>query len=287
MYTGAKPVFADIERRTYNIDTDKIPSLVTRRTKAIMPVHQAGLPADMDKILYIARKHKLAVIEDAACALGSEYTGKKIGSFSRLACFSFHPRKIISTGEGGMIITDSNNLAKKIIGLRQHYLRYQSKKNGFSYQEFSCVGYNYRMTDLQAAVGVCQLKKLGTILKKRRELASVYDRAFSGVRFLEIPYVPKYALPNYQSYILRINKECAFIKRVITELCRKGIMVKPGITSIHKQPCYKKECSQINLTHTQEASSGTVILPLYPAMTKIEQLYVVDSILGIIREGEK
>lgn len=287
IYVGARPVFVDIERRTYNIDIDKVTPAITKKTKAIMPVHQAGLPADMDKISHIAKKHKLVVIEDAACALGSEYKGKKIGANSKLTCFSFHPRKIISTGEGGMVTTDDIEQAEKIIGLRQHYLMYNSKnrKNNFVYQEYSRVGYNYRMTDLQAAIGLCQLNKLGIILKKRRELAAVYDRAFSGISYLEIPYVPEYAISNYQSYILRINREYAFVKRVVAKLCKKGIMAKPGITSIHQQPCYKKEYSRLILPQAEEASSATIILPLYPQMTKKEQFYVTSNILNIMRKG--
>lgn len=286
VYTGAKPVFVDIDPRTYNIDYKKIEYAISSKTKAIIPVHQAGLPADMDNIINIAKKYKLNVIEDAACALGSEYNGKKIGSLSKLTCFSFHPRKIISTGEGGMVTTNDSKLASRIMALRQHYLRYENRnsKRLPSYNEFAGIGYNYRMTDLQAAIGISQLSKLDKILERRRKLASRYDSAFKAVDFLIPPYIPYYAKPNYQSYILRIDKDYAGLTdKIIKYMLKNNIHAKAGITSIHKQVCYKRLIGSIKLPETEKATNRTIILPLYPQLKKNEQDYVIRHLLNILK----
>lgn len=290
VYTGAKPVFVDIDPRTYNIDYKKIEYAISSKTKAIIPVHQAGLPADMDNITSIAKEYKLNIIEDAACALGSEYKDKKIGSLSKLTCFSFHPRKIISTGEGGMVTTNDSKLASRIMALRQHYLRYENRnsKKLPSYNEFSEIGYNYRMTDLQAAIGISQLSKLDKILEKRRKLAFRYNSVFEAADFLIPPYIPDYAKPNYQSYILQIDKNCASpTDKIIKYLLKNNIHAKAGITSIHNQVCYKRLFGSIKLPETEKATGQTIILPLYPQLKKNEQDFVIRHLLNILKRVGK
>ncbi len=166
LYVGAEPIFADIDEKTYNIDPKDIERKITKKTKAVIAVHQIGLPAEMDEIRKICKDHKLFLIEDAACALGAEYKGKKVGGLSDLACFSFHPRKSITTGEGGLITTNNKNYYDELISLRSHGM---INKNGE--ETYPLLGYNYRMTDLQASIGIEQFKKLELILKKRRKLA--------------------------------------------------------------------------------------------------------------------
>lgn len=269
MFTGARPVFADIDPLTYNIDPEEIKRHITRKTRAIMPVHQVGMPADMDSIFRISKKYGLEVLEDAACALGSEYKGRKIGSLSKLSCFSFHPRKVISTGEGGMVTTDSRALAAKITSLRQHYA-----------ENFLRVGYNYRMTDIQAAIGLTQLAKLPQFISKRRKLALRYTLAFQQSRYLCPPTVPHYATPNFQSYILRINKNSSVSRNeMLRYLHKKGIGAKFGITSIHRQPPYRKLYGRLRLTVTEEATAQTLLLPLFPGLKEKEQEYVIGAVL--------
>ena len=250
-----------------------------------MPVHQVGLSADIDRINRSAMKFGLKVIEDAACALGSEYKGKKIGSLSSLSCFSFHPRKVISTGEGGMVTTNSRLLADKITSLPQHYAHYALRSGKACRQElFPRIGYNYRMTDIQAAIGLVQLSKISFLLAKRRRLALRYDRAFKDKQIFTVPHIPDYATPNYQSYILRINKNPSLSRDgLIRHLQKTGIGAKPGITSIHKQPCYQKVYGRLRLPVTEEATARTLMIPLYPGLKDKEQDCVIKAALTIAR----
>ena len=191
-YTGATPVFADVDPRTYNLDPDAVEALITRRTKAILVVHQIGLPADIDRFLALAEKYGVKIVEDAACAIGSRYKGKPIGGHTEMACFSFHPRKVITTGEGGMITTNNVDYAKRLRLLRQHGMsvpdtvRHGAKR--VIIEQYVCLGYNYRMTDIQAAIGIEQMKKLDWIVRRRRELASRYTEALSDHPWLRAPY---------------------------------------------------------------------------------------------------
>src|SRR5262245_32966656 len=204
-YCGGRPVFVDIDPRTYNIDPGLIEDAITPRTKAIMPVHQMGLPCDLAAILEIAERHQLPVIEDAACAIGSEINiggrWERIGKpHGRVACFSFHPRKIMTTGDGGMLTTTDPELDRKFRLLRQHAMsvsdtvRHAAKNIVF--EEYPEVGFNYRMTDIQAAIGRVQLKRLPEILAQRISLAREYSRAFRHVSGLETPFVPDWARTN-------------------------------------------------------------------------------------------
>jgi perosamine synthetase len=283
MYTKAKPVFADVDAKTYNIDPSKIERLITKKTKAIMPVHQIGLPADMDYITEIANKHDVQIIEDAACGMGSEYKSRKIGGISKLTCFSFHARKLITTGDGGMITTTSDELAEKARIMRSHgasvsdLTRHSASKLVF--EEYPCLGYNYRMTDMQGAVGIEQFKKLSFILSKRRELAKRYDSILSEIGSIITPHVPSYAKPTYQSYMIRIkgfNK--AKRDELLQKLYKDGISARRGIMAIHMEPYYKRAFGKISLPVTEEVTNSSIILPLYPKMTEEEQDFVVERL---------
>jgi len=282
IHRGAIPVFADIDPKTYNIDPCAMEGLITGRTKVIMPVDQVGLPADLGPILKIAEKRNLRVLEDAACALGSEYKGHRIGGISELSCFSFHPRKLITTGEGGMITTAKEELARAARMIVSHgasvsdLSRHQSAKIVF--EEYPVFGYNYRMSDLQAALGLAQLQKLDEILEKKRYFAERYNQAFSSMEELVIPKEPEGVRGNYQSYLLRILPKAKRSRdEVMNILLEKGIATRRGIMAIHLEPAYRNRFGDIRLPETEKAFRETIILPLYPQMTVEEQDYVIDS----------
>lgn len=285
LYAGAKPVFVDINDKTYNIDPDKIQEKITDKTKLIMPVHQVGLPADMDNINKIAHENNLKVMEDAACALGSEYGGKKIGSINT-ACFSFHPRKSITTGEGGMILTNDGEIDNLARILRSHgasvsdLARHKSDKVVF--EEYPYLGYNYRMTDVQASIGTVQFKKLDYILKKRKEFAERYNDLFSSIDSVVPPFVPDNCKHSYQSYIIYLDKPKVSRDELMQKLLEKGIATRRGIMAIHNEPYYIKKFGKISLPITEKMVDSTVILPLFVEMTEEQQDYVVDNIKKIL-----
>jgi len=266
-----------------------IPIAITSRTKAIMPVHQVGMPAPMKEIMEMSERHGLIVIEDAACALGSEYEGEKVGKpFGIVACFSFHPRKIITTGDGGMITTNDDELAARLRRLRQHAVSVSAldrhKSDRVMFETYDEIGYNYRMTDLQAAVGIEQLKRLPDVLRVRRALAARYTEAFSEVEWLQVPYVPRYANPNYQSYILRIGASAPMCRdALMAHLLRKGIATRRGIMCIHQEKAYRAR--QWSLPQSERATDTTITLPLYHGMTIDEQDYVISAILRVEVKG--
>ena len=285
VHSGAIPVFADIDPETCNIDVSKIEALITMKTKAIMPVHQVGLPADLDSIQLIAQKHNLMVIEDAACAIGSEYKGKRIGGYGNTACFSFHPRKIITTGEGGIITTDSPEMAERLRRFRHHGMsvsdleRHASQK--IIIESYPELGYNYRMTDMQAALGIVQMQKLAEILKKRLDIADRYNKAFSEISSLRVPRIPEYALHNYQSYWLEVLDKSRVSRNMLMQrLLEQGISSRRGIMAIHREPCYIGY--KAKLPETERITDKTIILPLYPSMTDDEVRHVIECVCNTV-----
>lgn len=281
VHCRAKPVFIDIDPETCNIDVKNLEASITERTKAIMPVHQMGLPSDLDAIRHIAETYGLKVIEDAACALGSKYKGKMVGGYGNIACFSFHPRKVITTGEGGMITTDDADVAVKLKRFRHQGMsipdieRHTSRK--VLIEAYLELGYNYRMTDMQAAIGIVQIQKLPEILKRRHAIAKKYNDAFSKISCLRIPNVPEYALPNYQSYWLELLKGTPMSRNdLMQRLLEKGISTRRGIMAIHKEPCYKMH--KVTLLNTEQITVNSIILPLYPSMAGEEVQYVIDCL---------
>lgn len=278
---GATPVFADIDPRTYNLDPTAAERAITSRTKAIMPVHQIGLPADMDAFERIAADHGLVVVEDAACAVGATYKGRPIGSLDSPACFSLHPRKVITTGEGGMITTNDPDLAARLRKLRQHAMdlsdlaRHNAKDVVFeSYPER---GWNMRMTDMQAALGLCQLEALDEILGERTRQATRYNDAVAGLPFLEAPYEPEYAQRTWQSYAVRVSPGSPVSR---TELMRRlhhdGVATRRGIMAIHHEKAYAG--LDLLLPHTDAAARDVLLLPLFPGLPDEMQDYVIDRL---------
>lgn len=280
-HCGATPVFADIDPRTYNIDPADIERLITSRTKAIVPVHQIGLPADMDPILAIAEAHGLAVVEDAACAVGSEYKGRPIGSLGPLTCFSFHPRKVITTGEGGMITLNDPEVAARLRRLRQHSMdisdlvRHDAKNVVLeSYPER---GWNCRMTDMQAVLGLCQLEVLDEMLANRKRLADRYTEALAELPYLEAPFDPEYANRAWQSYAVYLDPNAPITRTdLMTQLLDDGIATRRGVMAIHEEPSYAD--ATIQLPKTEDATHNSMLLPLFPGMTDEQQDYVLNSL---------
>jgi dTDP-4-amino-4,6-dideoxygalactose transaminase len=283
-YTGATPIFCDIDLATYNINPARIEELISPRTKAILVVHQIGLPAEMNELLHLATKHGLTVIEDAACAIGSEYDGKLVGKpLGKMACFSFHPRKVLTTGEGGMITTSDVQLAERLRRLRQHAMslsdvaRHNAKQ--ISTETYDEVGFNFRMTDMQAAIGITQLARLNDFLGRRRRLAARYTEAFQHLSWLQTPVIPASCKPNYQSYMVRLTGSFA-AKRdaIMQELLEKKISTRRAIMAIHRELPYRSDRWEGNLSQTELASDSGLILPLFHQMTESEQDYIIEAV---------
>lgn len=279
VHAGAKVIFADIDPETYNIDPADIEAKITPKTKAIITVDQIGLPCDIEKIRKIAKKHNIYVLDDAACALGSEISGKKVGGFADITCFSFHPRKIISTGEGGMIVTNNEVWEKSARSLRNHGIVID--KDG---EKFPVVGYNFRMTDLQAVLGVVQMHKLDKIIAKRIYLAGRYNQAFSNIKEISVPFIPKGFKHNFQSYLIRIN---GIQKKqrdgVVERLAKKGISTRKGIPASHLEGAYVTRIGKINLPNTVKASQQTLMLPIYYSLTNKEQDFIIKEVINEVR----
>lgn len=289
VHIGAKPIFIDIDPRTYNIDPKEIEKRITKKTKAIMPVDQVGLPCDMSTIAKIAKKYKLFIIEDAACAIGSRYKGRSVGSFADIICFSFHPRKVVTTGDGGMLVTNNKKWADRARILRQQGMGIsdlvRNESNKIIHESYSEIGFNFRLTDIQAAVGVEQMKKLPKLLQQRNLLAERYSKSFLKTNLIIPPYVPDGMEPNWQSYIIRLKKNSKISRdELMQKLLNVGIATRRGIMSIHREVPYIKKFGKINLPITSEATDQTISLPMYPQMTKTEQDYVINNILKIINQ---
>lgn len=284
VHAGATPVFIDIDRRSYNMDPTLVEAAITPRTRAIIPVDQIGLAADLDPILEIASRHGLKVVEDAAPAIGASYKGRPIGSISPITCFSFHPRKSISTGEGGIIATNSAQVAEQARVLRAHgasvsdLTRHQATK--VVIEEYAELGYNYRMTDIQAAVGIEQLKKLDYVLNRRRELAARYGEKLASLDGLTPPFVPDYATHTYQSYAIWLDLNRTPPRELIMErMLERGVATRRGVMAIHEEPLYRQTRQvQVSLPVTEQATRQTLLLPLYTTMTTDEQDYVVEAL---------
>jgi perosamine synthetase len=283
-YTGATPIFGDIDLETYNLDPTRLEEAISSRTKAILVVHQIGLPAEMNELLAVAAKHGLTVIEDAACAIGSEYDGKLVGKpLGTMACFSFHPRKILTTGEGGMITTSDAKLAERLRRLRQHAMsmsdvaRHNAKQ--ISSETYDEVGFNFRMTDMQAAIGLTQLGRLDDFLKRRRLLAARYTEALQSVPWVQTPVVPANCRHNYQSYMVRLVDDFAAKREALMqELLEKKISTRRAIMAIHRELPYRSERWERALPNTNCATDTGLILPLFHQMTEPEQDYIIEAL---------
>ena len=286
-YCGATPVFVDIDPRTYNMNPALLDASINARTRAIMPVHQMGLPCDLPAILKIADEHGLPVVEDAACAIGSEIRigerweqiGKPHGA---VACFSFHPRKVITTGDGGMLTTSDPALDRKFRLLRQHAMSIpdtvRHAARSVVFEEYPEVGYNYRMTDIQAAIGRVQLERLPGILTRRRNLASRYYQALTGIPGLNPPVNGPDWRPNHQSYPVRVTRDYPLGRDALMQaLLERGVSTRRGIMNSHQEPAYAGMGILI-LPHSESARDQTILLPLYDGMAPEDQDYVIDCL---------
>lgn len=289
-YTGATPIFADVDPLTYNLTPETVEAVMTDRTKVVMVVHQIGMPVDIDRFLALGEKHGVKILEDAACAIGSRYKGRPIGGHTEMACFSFHPRKIITTGEGGMVTTNNSGYAKQLRLLRQHgmsvpdIVRHGSAK--VITEEYVRVGYNYRMTDIQAAIGIEQMKRLDWIVARRREMASRYTAALTGHPWLRAPFVPDYAQTNFQSYAVQLTDDAPISRDdLMQEWLDRGIATRRGIMLSHREPAYRNLGVSLRLPNSERASDRSILLPLFPQMTDEEQNEVIRNLLDLATGG--
>jgi perosamine synthetase len=280
-YCGATPVFADIDPLTYNLDPEAAERAITPRTKVIMPVHQVGLPADMDRFLELGRRYNLTIVEDAACAIGASYKGRPIGSLGPLSCFSLHPRKVITTGEGGMIAVHDPVVADRLRRLRAHAMsasdlaRHSARQVIF--EAYPERGFNARMTDMQAALGLCQLKVLNDVLALRKRLAERYNDAVGRIPGLQAPYDPPYAERTWQSYCVRVTPQAAVTRtELMQRLLDDGVPTRRGVMAIHREGAYEGAAGP--LPHTDAAADHVLMLPLFAGLTDEQQDYVIDRL---------
>jgi dTDP-4-amino-4,6-dideoxygalactose transaminase len=278
-YCGATPVFVDIDPVTFNMDPARLEAAITKRTRAILCVHQMGMPCDLRAILEVARRHALPVIEDAACAIGSEIQRdggwEKIGRpHADIACFSFHPRKVISTGDGGMITTRNAHWDQKFRLLRQHAMSVpDTVRHGASqviFESYPTLGYNYRMTDIQAAVGREQLRRLPGIIEERRALAARYRELLGEIAGLDLPIEPEWARTNWQSYCVRLPAPCDQ-RLVMQAMLDAGISTRRGIMCSHREEAYRGLPLPHALPESERAQDECILLPLYPGMAPADQ----------------
>src|ERR671934_2471979 len=281
LYTGATAVFCEIDPRTFNIDPNDIEKRVTKKTKAIMPIDQIGLACDIDAINDIAKKHGLDVVEDAAPAIGEEYKGRKVGSNAHQTVFSFHPRKVITTGEGGMITTDDEAFAERARRLRAHGMSVSDlerhKADRPILEEYHELGFNYRMTDIQASIGLVQIRRLDEFLAIRTAKAERYNAELASIRKLRTPFTPQYARHTYQSYCVDLDPS---IDRdeLMTNLLRRGIATRRGVMASHLEKVYLDRVGTVSLPVTEEKARTTMLIPLFAAMTDEEQTYVIEAL---------
>jgi perosamine synthetase len=285
-YVGATPVFAEVISSTYNLDPIDTEKKITSKTKAILLVHQVGMPGDINAFIALAKKYNLHLIEDAACAIGSSYFGQKIGSHSNLVCFSFHPRKVISTGDGGIITTNNEAYYNRLKLLRQHGMsvndrvRHESKK--VIIEDHTEIGYNYRLTDIQAAIGIKQLEKLDWIVAERRKIAFRYINAFKDIDSIRLPLEQEGYYSNYQSFSIYLKENCPISRNNLMEkLLEKGIATRRGVMTAHRESAYKDECKEVILPESEDAADRSIIIPLYVPMENeaVEKIIVTIKLL--------
>ncbi len=295
IHVGATPVFVDIDPKTFQIDVSKIEQKITKKTKAIIPVHYGGQPVEMDKILELAKKYKLIVIEDAAHAVGTQYKGRRIGNIGDLTCFSFHPIKNISTGDGGMITTNNKAYAEELGRLRLHGMSKDAWKRhsalGSWQYDVSVPGFKYNMTDIQASLGIHQLKKLDSFIQKREEYAKLYDEALNKIPEITIPFVMENIRHARNLYTILIDTEKLKISRnELVELLKKAnIGVSVYFIPLHLFTLYKSRFGykEGDFPITEAVYEKIISLPLYPKMTKTQIIYVIKTLSSLIPKNKK
>jgi dTDP-4-amino-4,6-dideoxygalactose transaminase len=285
-YTGATPVFADVAEETGNLTAQTVEPVLTGRTRAVLAVHQGGVPADIGALHALCGPRGIPVLEDAACAAGSTYAGRPVGAGAVLAAWSYHPRKLLTTGEGGMVTTDSPQWSVRMRRLREHGMTVSAADRhaagGAVVEEYAEVGFNYRMTDVQAAIGLVQLDRLLAMVQRRRELAVRYQTALSKVDGLRWAQDPDHGTTNYQSFwVLLPDDHPATRNEVLAALADRGISARRGIMASHLEPAYRGH-PHVPLPATEKLTSRSLILPLYHQMTEAEQDTVIEALTGIL-----
>jgi len=289
LFEKAKPIFVDIDEKTLNIDPDKIENKITKKTKAILAVDVFGHPADWDKLKKIAKKYKLKIIEDSAEALGAEYSlaslpqakRRKCGSFGDAAVFAFYPNKQITTGEGGMVVTNNRSIAELCRSMRD-----QGRQKGGGWHFYSRLGYNYRLSDINCALGIAQMNRIKEILKKREKVANMYNEKLRDFPALEIPYIGPNIKMSWFVYVVRLNKKYSQKDRnkIIKEMSKRGIQTSNYFPCIHLQPFYRKMFGYKlgDFPIAESVSQRTIALPFYNNLKEKEIDYVVKNLKEIV-----
>lgn len=277
---GAIPVFVDIDLATFNMNPALLEAAITPKTAAIMPVHAFGLCADMDPINEIANRHGLPVIEDAACALTGTYKGRQAGALGTAGVFSFHPRKLITTGEGGMVTTDDDAVAERIAILRTH-----GAVRGELFMDFVDAGYNYRLSDIHAAIGIAQMAKLDHIMARRHELAAMLTRHLDSLDGVAVPSAPADTVHSYQSYVVLLD-EAIDRDQVIRRMKAAGIETTLGTYGIHLQPYFRDRfgVTDDTLPNATRAHHSALTLPLYPQMDNSDTELIAETLTAVLRD---
>jgi perosamine synthetase len=285
-YCGATPVFVDIDPDTYNIDPTRVAEAITSRTRAILAIHQMGMPCDLAALTALADRHGVVLIEDAACAAGSQIrvseSWDRVGKpHGQIACFSFHPRKVITTGEGGMLTTASPEFDRTFKLLRQHGMSVPDTVRHGSpqviFEDYLVVGFNYRMTDIQAAVGRKQLERLPDLVSLRRTLAARYAELLGNIEGLSLPLEPDWARSNWQSYCVRLPGRLDQ-RTVMQALLDQGIATRRGIMCSHREAPYADDARRYDLHHSELAQDHSILLPIYAQMSEVDQARVVSAL---------
>lgn len=281
-YVGATPVFADVDLETGNLTPETVEPVVTDRTRAVMLVHQGGMPADVDAMRTLCIRHGLELVEDAACAIGSEYLGKPVGAGSAIAAWSFHPRKLLTTGEGGMLTLDREDWAGRLRRLREHAMDLSAAarhaSSGPTFESYLETGFNYRMTDIQAAVGLVQLEKLDAMVERRRQLADRYYELLADIPGLSPVRDPEYGRSNFQSFWVLLDPARfpgGSRDATLHRLAAAGVSARRGIMASHLEPAYEGT-DHVPLPNTERLTRDSLILPLFHALTEAQQEHVVD-----------
>ncbi len=294
-HLGGEVVFCDIDLSTFNIDISQIEKKITSRTKAILPVHLFGLAVDMEPLMNIAKKYNLYVIEDAACGFGSKYNNKHVGTFGDTGCFSFHPRKAITTGEGGMITTNNSKLAEKIRSMRDHgaamsdFQRHHGPRP-YLLSEYPYAGYNYRLTDIQASIGLTQMERARSIIDERIDLANIYSDTLNDLNFFQLPLKTNGYEHGYQSYPCLFDKKNINLSSIndinknrnifMDKLQKEGVSTRPATHAVHMLKYYKDKynISPVDFPNAYIANDCSISFPLFNGLTKKEQDHVLNTI---------
>ena len=293
LYLGAQPVFVDIDIETGNIDASAIEKSITQKTKALIAVDYAGLPADLDEVRAVARKHKLVFIEDAAQGLGAIYKKKRLGTLADMTMFSFHPVKSITTGEGGAILTDDKRYYDILMMFRTHGMtrdpeRLQDVSHAAWHQEMHVLGNNYRLTDIHAALGVSQMRKLEKFVAKRRTFVRRYEKILANIPYLIIPHSPKDRESAWHLYVVRLAPDIAANRdKIFTELRKRGIGVQVHYLPVYLHPYYQKLGYKKGICpNAEEFADSCLSIPLFPTMTNKEQDFVAKTLADILKKYE-